>query len=540
MSQPSSSSTPESFLSHKLNAVINRNDVLLDIATFLARRWSNNSKVVIVLTKDKMPIARPDKNQIILPLLDYYPGNEFQKYRQWRVSLWYESMRMLYSTKVLSYEHAFGFILNNIETKRVEILGLSEWKGMVNELIFNEGISWILRPLLNSIYGRYKVIEAFSQYFMTGYIKGELYGSEYERVRKASDFANNIVQDAIKNNYKTEWLEQHIPQIIKILEIDPLISVPILAPKTRFGISMNQSEIFKEVEKILKIKNKQTDLDKSAKDILEGNDILYEFETLVQESKKTENKGYDVLENFGLSIPEKMDVDETKIYDTDLIRKVRSIFRDWKTGWIEVHDETGEEFDAESYSEMSSKPFLSDFKLSVKTKIAILLDHSSSIEDVELEYKKATIALCESLQYLGIRFAVYAFSTESQQVKCWVIKPPNINWSIVCSRRLVQIKASGGTPIAEIYGLLLPIIKSFKPDVMVTLTDGEPSDFNAVQKMVLSYRKLGIHMVALGVGRNLSDAISIGNNLKYLNYERSLAVSRLQDIPKKIINLLRS
>jgi hypothetical protein len=159
---------------------------------------------------------------------------------------------------------------------------------------------------------------------------------------------------------------------------------------------------------------------------------------------------------------------------------------------------------------------------------------------VELEYKKATIALCESLQYLGIRFAVYAFSTESQQVKCWVIKPPNINWSIVCSRRLVQIKASGGTPIAEIYGLLLPIIKSFKPDVMVTLTDGEPSDFNAVQKMVLSYRKLGIHMVALGVGRNLSDAISIGNNLKYLNYERSLAVSRLQDMPKKIINLLRS
>src|ERR687886_800935 len=164
----------QSFLSHKLNEVIKRNDVLLDIATFLARRWSSNSKVVIVLTKDKIPIAKPDKNQIMLPLLNYYPGNEFQKYRQWRVSLWYESMRMLYSTKVLSYEHAFGFILNNIETKRVEILGLDQWKGMRNELIFNEGISWLSRPLLNSLYGRYKVIEGFSQYFMNGYIKGEL------------------------------------------------------------------------------------------------------------------------------------------------------------------------------------------------------------------------------------------------------------------------------------------------------------------------------------------------------------------------------
>ena len=56
-----------------------------------------------------------------------------------------------------------------------------------------------------------------------------------------------------------------------------------------------------------------------------------------------------------------------------------------------------------------------------------------------------------------------------------------MKWSRISSRRLAQIQASGGTPLAEIYGLLHPIIKSFKPDVMVTLTDGEPSDFEAVQ-----------------------------------------------------------
>ena len=53
----------------------------------------------------------------------------------------------------------------------------------------------------------------------------------------------------------------------------------------------------------------------------------------------------------------------------------------------------------------------------------------------------------------------------------------------------MQIKASGGTPLAEIYGLLQPVIKSFKPDIMVTLTDGEPSDFDAVREMVRSYQK---------------------------------------------------
>ena len=521
-------------------AMIMRNDVLLEIATFLARRWSGNSKIVIVLSQDTAPISKPDKNQIIVPLINYYPGNDFQKYRQWRVALWYESMRMLYSTKVLSYDHAFGLLLNTIETKRLEILGLREWEGMIKEIIFNESISWLSRPLLNSLYGRHKVVEAFSQYFLTGYLKGELFGSEFDRVKKASDFANQLIEEAIKSGEGTNWIERHIPRLIKILEIDPLTTIPIIAPKTRSGMSLNQSDLLKQIEKAVTTRQKHDDIDKATKNVVEGNDVLREFETLLMESTKTENKGYESLENLGLSIPERMDLDETRIYDIDLIQKIKAAFRDWRTGWIERHDKTGEEFDPESYTEALPKPFLTDFKLSIKTKVAILLDHSSSIEDAELEYKQATIALCEALHYLGIKFAVYAFNTEARKVKCWIVKPPNVKWSVISARRLVQIGASGGTPLAEIYGLLIPVAKSFKPDIMVTLTDGEPSDFEAVREMVLSYRKMGIKMVALGVGRNLNDSVGIAHNLKYLNYEKTLAVSRLQDMPKKVINLLRA
>ena len=189
-----------------------RNDVLLDIATFLARRWSGNDKVIIILMPDKIPTAKPDKNQVMLPLLNYYPGSDFQKYRQWRVALWYESMRMKHSKKVLSYEHAFGFLLNTLETKRIEILGLREWEGMESELVFNEGISWMSRQLLNSIYGRYKIAEAFSQYFLTGYLKGELFGGEFDKIKKASDYANEIVKEAIDNNRGTEWVERAHPE----------------------------------------------------------------------------------------------------------------------------------------------------------------------------------------------------------------------------------------------------------------------------------------------------------------------------------------
>jgi hypothetical protein len=521
------------------NAVM-RNDVLLDIATFLARRWSGNNKVMVILMPDKPPTAKLDKNQIILSLLNYYPGTDFQKYRQWRVALWFESMRMKYSAKVLSNEHAFGFLLNTLETKRIEILGLQEWEGMTNELMFNEGISWMSRQLLNSIYGRYKIAEAFSQYFITGYLKGELFGSEFDKVKKATDYANEIVKEAIDNNYDTNWMEQHIPKLIKILELDSLVSIPVLSPRTRVGASLNQSDTLKQVEKVVQTRHKKDDVQKKIKEVYEGRYVLQEFETLIAESKKTESKGYESLENFGLSVPDKMDLDETQIYDIDLIQKVKAAFRDWKTGWIEQHDESGDEFDVEAYVEALPKTFLVDFKLSIKTKVVILLDHSSSIADVELEYKQATIALCEALHYLGIKFAVYAFSTDNQQVKCWVIKPPNIKWSVVSARRLVQIRASGGTPLAEVYGLLLPMLKSFKPDIFVTLTDGEPSDFDAVRQMVLSYRKMAIHMMAIGVGRNLNDSVGIGHNLKYLDYEKAISVSRLQDIPKKVIKLLRS
>jgi len=522
-----------------LNPVM-RNDVLLDIATFLARRWSGNNKVVVILMPDKPPTAKLDKNQIILSLLNYYPGTDFQKYRQWRVALWFESLRMKHSAKVLSNEHAFGFLLNTLETKRIEILGLREWEGMTPELMFNEGISWMSRQLLNSIYGRYKIAEAFSQYFLTGYLKGELFGSEFDKVKKATDYANEIVKEAIDNTYDTNWMEQHIPKLIKILELDSLVSIPVLSPRTRVGASLNQSDMLKQVEKVVQMRHKKDDVQKKTKEVYEGRDVLQEFETLISESKKTESKGYESLENFGLSVPDKMDLDETQIYDIDLIQKVKAAFRDWKTGWIEQHDESGDEFDVEAYVEALPKTFLADFKLSIKTKVVILLDHSSSIADVELEYKQATIALCEALHYLGIKFAVYAFSTDNRQVKCWVIKPPNIKWSVVSARRLVQIRASGGTPLAEVYGLLLPMLKSFKPDIFVTLTDGEPSDFDAVRQMVLSYRKMAIHMVAIGVGRNLNDSVSIGHNLKYLDYEKAISVSRLQDIPKKVIKLLRS
>ena len=174
---------------------------------------------------------------------------------------------------------------------------------------------------------------------------------------------------------------------------------------------MNKLDLFKQLESVIKSKLTNKEFDKSVKEIIEGKDVVKEYETLLKESKKSETKGYDSLENFAISVPNRMDINESEIYDMDLIQKIKSAFRDWKTGWVELHQEQGDELDTEAYIDSQNKPFLSDFKISIRTKVVILLDHSSSIEDIELKYKQATVALCEALSYLGIDFAVYAFST---------------------------------------------------------------------------------------------------------------------------------
>jgi uncharacterized protein YegL len=408
---------------------------------------------------------------------------------------------------------------------------------MENEIIFNEGISWLSRPLLNSLYGKHKIVEAFSQFLLTGYIKGELFGSESDRVQSAVNIAKELIDESIQNNHKTDWIERQIPKIIKTLQIDSLFTIPIVTFRSKIGLSMTEKVLLKEIEKVIRIRNRVTE--KSTEDIVTGITILKEYESLVKESKKTDNKGYSAMEQFGLEIPDNVDIDESIIYDNDLITKLKSVIRSWKRGWREIHEITGDEIDVESIIESQPKPFLLDYKNTIDTKIALLLDHSSSIDEYELEYKKATIALCEALKFLNVKFSAYAFSTKNKKVTCWVIKHPDVKWTSMNARNLVQIKASGGTPLAEIYNLLLPFMKTYKPDIMITLTDGEPSDYNAVRSTIKAYKMNGIHMVAVGVGKTVNNAINIGLNLKYLEYERTLVVSKLDEIPKRVLSLLQ-
>ncbi len=512
-----------------------RNDTLIEIATFLVRRWSGRENVTLEFSSKSETRTRLLENRIMLPPFEKLQGDDFQKYRQFRTTLWYEAMRMKFCKKILSNDHAFGFILNTIETRRIELLGRKVWRGMDHELIFNYAYQWNYRPLLSTVYGKARIVEAFYQYFLFGDIKGEIQSSQFERIKKASEYSKEILKKGIKNGFETDWFEEKIPEIIRILDIDSLLTIPVALPWMKQGMALTEEELLKTLVKISK--NREGDFGKVDSDaILNGENVVNEYKILLEENKKNENKGLG-MESVGVQIPSLTSVDETTIYDMDLINNLKTRFKNWKSGWKEEHLRHGEEFDEESYID-GNEPFFTDLKKTIETKIMILLDHSSSIAADQLEYKKATLALCEVLSFLRIKFAVYAFSTVNKSVVCWLVKQDNMKWNNICAKRLTQIAANGGTPLAEVYDKMYPILQSKRPKIFLTLTDGEPSDPNAVRSMIKSIKNLGVKMVSLGLGPNTMRATTIANNLKYLGYERTLAVSRLHDIPNKVLKIL--
>lgn len=515
---------------------IMRNDALVDVGTFLARRWSNNENVTIEFSNRGEAKTRTTSSRITLLPADKLDGDGFQRYRQFRVRLWHEAMRLRLCNKILSNDHAFGFILNTLETRRVELVGRRTWRGMDEELVFDYAYQWSYRPLLNEVYGQARIVEGFYQQFLFGRTKGEIAANQLDRVKSASVFAHDALNDAVKNELGTTWLEKKIPEIVSILGIDSLLTIPIALPWMKPGMAMTQEELLKSLVKTSKIL--ESDIGSiDPKTVMIGSSVRSEYGELVDEDKRGAS-GTQSTEHIGIRVPPRTDVDETAIYDPDLVSGLKARFKDWKSGWSERHVRSGDEFDEESYIERHD-PFLTDIRHTIRTRITILLDHSSSISGDQLEYKKAALALCEVLSYLRIGFSVYAFSTVDKSVVCWSVKSETQRWNSICAKRLAQIVANGSTPLAEVYNMMYSIVQSGKPGIFLTMTDGEPADPGAVRSVIKSYKSLGTSMVALGLGPDAIRATAIASNLKYLGYEKTLAVSRLGDIPSKVLRILR-
>lgn len=506
-----------------------------EIGSFLARRWSGNDHITVEFSEKTGTRTRLTENRIILSPIEKRPGDDFARYRQFRMDVWYESMKVRFCRRILSRDHAFGFVLDMLEERRIESLGRQAWRGMDTEIMFCQAYRFLSRPPLTQVYGRAKILEAFYQHFMFGAFRGEVQASHFERVSRASRTARKIVESSLRQDVQTDMIEKKVGEIIRILDIDSLQTVPVSLPFIRQDIPVNQQDVTRFLGAVKK--NREGDFGRTdSAAILAGESVTGKYRTLAEQTLIHEKT--DTMPGVGgIRTPSSDGIDESSIYDADLIVGLKTRFRRWKNGYSETHQMSGDELDVESYLD-GQNPFVTDTRRSIKSSIIILLDHSSSIAADAVGYKKATLGLCEVLSYLDVQFAVYAFSTMDRSIVCWLIKNEESRWRRIHARRLAGIVANGSTPLAQVYQKMLPALQAKRPDIFLTLTDGEPSDPVAVREVIKSVRARGIRMVALGLGPGTSRATTIASNLKRLGYERTLATSRLQDIPHKVLSIL--
>ena len=64
-------------------------------------------------------------------------------------------------------------------------------------------------------------------------------------MKEATEYANNIVQEAIDFSYSTDWLEKHVPKLIKILELNPLLTIPISGTQNQIWSFYEPKRYFK-------------------------------------------------------------------------------------------------------------------------------------------------------------------------------------------------------------------------------------------------------------------------------------------------------
>ena len=533
-------------------------DGLVEIGTFLARRWSGRPRATVEFTDKGHARAAPAGNgRIIVPRQDRLGGDGLQRYRQFRASVWRESMRLSLCGRILSDDHAFGFILNAIESRRVEALGRRRWPGMDPELAFSHACRWMDRPLLGSVYGRARLVEGFYQHFSFGGTKGEAASNQLDRIARASAAASAALGRALEEGLGAEWVEGEVPGIIRALGIDSLLTVPVAMPWSRPALAITADDLRAALPRLLRSREGEfgrVDAEESAG----GDAVRAEYEALAGAGAGGGRRGRRAAaataatgprgggggggsEAPWIVEPRRTDVDETAIYDRDLIAGLKRRFKEWKSGWSEAHVRSGgDEFDAEAHVDGSQAPFLADSRRAVRSRVAVLLDHSSSVSPVQSEYKKAALALCEVLAYLRVPFSAHAFSTADRAVACWQVKSGEQRWNSACAKRLAQIQANGSTPLADVYARMMPLLGpgGKRPDVFLTLTDGEPSDPDAVRSAIRAFRAAGTAMAAIGFGPDTIRATAIASNLRGLGYDRTLAVSRLGDIPSRALAVI--
>lgn len=226
------------------------------------------------------------------------------------------------------------------------------------------------------------------------------------------------------------------------------------------------------------------------------------------------------------------------------ISRLTSLLQKWKIGWEEVSDEIGDELDIEGVITGSRKQFYDEQRNSPRGTTYVLLDMSSSLNDVQEQYKRTFAAVCEVFNNLGMKFEAAAFSGG------WplqIVKSYNEKWKNEQRSRLAGLYARESTPTAEALDLVFSIIKKHGVKRCFVITDGAPDNQDEARNQIKRMENHGVRVYGIGYAgvsqgyySSTEDMMKESFDRQFKDKRRYIVISELRQLPKEFFKMVEA
>lgn len=204
--------------------------------------------------------------------------------------------------------------------------------------------------------------------------------------------------------------------------------------------------------------------------------------------------------------------------------------------------------DAHDGREMSDRLFVRQHRAERNIAVAFMVDMSGStkgwINECERE---ALLLLCEALEKLGDRYAIYGFSgTTRKRCELFRIKTFAESYTAEVKARISGIRAQEYTRMGFAIRHLSKLLKAVeaKTRVLVTLSDGRPDDYfdgyrgpygiEDTRMALVEARRAGIHPFCITIDREARDYLP-----RMYGAARYVVLDDVRQLPMKVADIYR-
>jgi nitric oxide reductase NorD protein len=204
--------------------------------------------------------------------------------------------------------------------------------------------------------------------------------------------------------------------------------------------------------------------------------------------------------------------------------------------------------DARDGSEMSDRVFVRQHRAERNIAVAFMVDMSGSTKGwINEAEREALVLLCEALERLGDRYAIYGFSgTTRKRCELFRIKTFDEPYNDEVKARISGIRAQEYTRMGFAIRHLTDLLNKIeaRTKVLVTLSDGRPDDYFDVYRgqygiedtrmALLEARRSGVHPFCITIDREARDYLP-----HMYGSARYIILDDVRQLPFKVSDIYR-